>query len=421
MDQDRLRGLLVEAKAKGFRHPPVPHWARGTELEHTLMRIISTEREIENALLKFMATAPEFEAFNDKMLNQGRGASRVELKTALKWLLYTTSTSGEDAALSALARYAQLEHVPVEEFLAIAGVEVNKSVELAGGMRLIPFSEVPPSFVTDALDPALLKSEFLASFGISPAAFIFSRHVPPKAALVKPAQVKPKFWEAVSDQFSFLPESPDIYEACECITLVSSASPLSITSCVMPEQWVPCTGFVGIGLSHPPDEVIGKTVVKLTDPQLIDLQALYGRFRTLDQKVRNSLRVPIQRLNQARRRSSLADKAIDLGVAFEALYLNDRSHKEQISFTFRLRAAWHLGVDPDNRKALIKAFNKIYECRSIAVHTGSLSKEEITMNGKKVNTKDFLDYADALCVCAIRKVIDESGYPVWDSIVLGSG
>ena len=68
-----------------------------------------------------------------------------------------------------------------------------------------------------------------------------------------------------------------------------------------------------------------------------------------------------------------ADKAIDLGVAFEALLLNDRSHKDQIAFTFRLRAAWFLGSSKDNRRELINLFDKIYECRSKAVHTGRLN------------------------------------------------
>ncbi|MGZ8934773.1 MAG: hypothetical protein ACXW04_07720 [Methylobacter sp.] len=130
------------------------------------------------------------------------------------------------------------------------------------------------------------------------------------------------------------------------------------------------------------------------------------------------MRIPIQRLNQSRRRKNIADRAIDLGIAFEALYLNDRSSTEQISFTFRLRAAWHLGGCAEYRKMLIKMFKMIYELRSKAVHTGKID-QEVKLNKKTISTTDFLNQADSLCVQSIRKIINDSHYPDWESVILG--
>jgi hypothetical protein len=419
MEQNKLRDLLKQAKTKGFQHPTIPYWAHDTELEQALLRRVSTTPEIESDLLSLIEIEPEFDSFNGKMLNQGRGYHRVELKTVLDWLLYITDKFDEDVALSNLKKFSQINHMPVQEFLAISGIAINSSIELSEDIRLIPFHEVPPCIVKDALDPALFKPEFLAQFGISPGVFSFLNHNPPKTVIVKPVKAKPKFQSPEDTSSNFCPESKALYEVCECITLVSSAAPLPIVNWVMPEDWVPCSGFIGGGWSTPVIEILDKTVINLTDDELLDLKSLFGKFCLLDQKIRDGLRIPIQRLNQARRRKNIADKAIDLGVALEALYVNDRSSHEQISFTLRLRASWHLSDNYEHRKELIDIFNKIYECRSRAVHTGKLD-HNIKLKGRTIQTSDLLKMADELCVLSIRKVIKDSSYPNWESLILGA-
>jgi hypothetical protein len=42
------------------------------------------------------------------------------------------------------------------------------------------------------------------------------------------------------------------------------------------------------------------------------------------------------------------------------------------------------------------------------------------MKAGKINTNDFLNKADALCVQSIRRIINDSNYPNWESLILGS-
>lgn len=129
--------------------------------------------------------------------------------------------------------------------------------------------------------------------------------------------------------------------------------------------------------------------------------------------------MPIERLNQARRRRNTADKAIDLGISFESLFLGDRSPKEEISFSFRLRAAWHLGNNKEQREELTEVFCKIYDCRSRAVHRGKIEEKIKLKNRGKIETPTFLKEADALCVESIRRIIQRGEFPDWNRVILG--
>ena len=74
---------------------------------------------------------------------------------------------------------------------------------------------------------------------------------------------------------------------------------------------------------------------------------------------------------------------IDLGIAFEALYLSDIGETTELSFRLRLHAALHLREDKADRKALMKEFQEIYKWRSTVVHTGALPKKKSGAKKKK--------------------------------------
>ena len=102
---------------------------------------------------------------------------------------------------------------------------------------------------------------------------------------------------------------------------------------------------------------------------------------------------------------------IDLGVAFESLYVSDS--RGEIKFKLGVRAAWHLEEDPAKRKTLKKIFGKIYDWRSDAVHKGKLSK-------KAKNTTEFITTAQSYCRDSILKILKKGEFPHdWDDLILG--
>ena len=87
---------------------------------------------------------------------------------------------------------------------------------------------------------------------------------------------------------------------------------------------------------------------------------------------------------------------IDLGIAFEALYL-PKGNREQLSFQFRLHAAWHLGRNKADRAMLMDEFKAIYVLRSKAVHNGEVSEKiQIRKGEERIDTSEFIPRAQDL-------------------------
>ena len=143
------------------------------------------------------------------------------------------------------------------------------------------------------------------------------------------------------------------------------------------------------------------------------------KFTKLNGSVKKKLEIAIPRwvkskteLNSINRKPNIINRIIDLAIAFEVLYSNES--REQLSLTFRLRAAWHLGGDVQERQRLHSFFKDIYDARSEAVHGGKLSKK----SSEKVNEEKLAE-ADKWFAQAIKKFIDDGNFPDWDSLVLG--
>jgi hypothetical protein len=129
---------------------------------------------------------------------------------------------------------------------------------------------------------------------------------------------------------------------------------------------------------------------------------------------REHLRVPLRRINYALRRWSDVDRAIDLGVALEAAFLNDREpERGELSFTIRLRAARFMGLDRESRQRIAKKTGFLYRLRSIAVHSGTIKNER---DGQ--NTHEALKEGVTFAATVLAKQI-MSGPPDWADVVFG--
>ena len=98
-----------------------------------------------------------------------------------------------------------------------------------------------------------------------------------------------------------------------------------LVSWLDPPPWAP---VMGVGYSTPPLEGRRRHDV-WTDEHCRAAPKLFETFRSLSAETKDALRLPLQRLSMAMRRLSNVDSAIDLGIALEALFLNDQPYKWQ--------------------------------------------------------------------------------------------
>lgn len=146
---------------------------------------------------------------------------------------------------------------------------------------------------------------------------------------------------------------------------------------------------------------------------------LYQILIKLNSETQEKLQIPIDRWLKSKSNKDPIDKIIDLGIAFEALYLSDISEPTELAFRLRLRASWFLGKDKAHREKLMKDFNKIYEWRSKSVHTGKLPKKTKKTPFTSEEVEEFITRAQGLCRESIMKILEDGEFPDWNDLILG--
>lgn len=421
MDKEKLIDILQKASARGIKKPVVPELLKGTYMGRYRELNVEVDEEIKRELVDTIGGFSELDIFNEKMFNMGFGASRVNYDMLARSLLYRTCEIGAEEAVVALDKFIGLGATPVDEIVVLTGIKVDKEQELGNGVILIPFSSVPSSFLKDSLEEAAQRAKEFFYKGFVPM-HTRPKAMQPSAALKKKNLISPKTYEPGEKQLpSYVSLIEELYEVCDCLTLIGPSTPLPLAHTGVLEEWVPCSVVVPSGFSSPAHEILS-----MSDPYpfkeedyMLANQIVQGYFR-LEEKDREHLRIALQRLNQALRRQKPVDKAIDLGIALESLLLSEIKSGEQLSFTFRLRGAWMLGKDVDSREKYLNLFGKLYWLRSQAVHTGKVPKRVKIKNESNKEVTEVISRGIDCCVKIIKGIINKGSFPEWNKLILGS-
>jgi hypothetical protein len=316
-------------------------------------------------------------------------------------LLTRARTRGSRAALDELEAYLAAPELIGTLTLAIAGLDVSATVPLGLGISLIPWSAVPEHSRKRLAIPALGTG--------------FDPFRAPSAALVRDFSFERLY--VPESQHSFDLSKPDqrldpteLTDALQCIGLIGPCSPDILGHWVCYPETIPVqAGAISIPRS---DALPGRRPLSQTEEA--DAQALISNFRALDESTKRRLRLAISRLTKAMQRPSPIDAAIDLGIAFEILFLNDQSDDHgELTYRLRIRASRLLGDDPNERKRIFKLLGNLYSHRSTAVHSGKLSTK-----AGKVPVHQLLQEGFAIAAATARRYI-AAGPPEWDQVELG--
>ena len=166
----------------------------------------------------------------------------------------------------------------------------------------------------------------------------------------------------------------------------------------------------------------GDDPIKVSEDEINKAKCLYevlvDSTSNAPTNIAEKLQIPINRWIESKVHKDPVDKMIDLGTAFESLFLPSDS-VDQLAFQFRLRASWHLGENKADREKLMDEFKAIYTLRSRAVHNGELPPKIRIRRGESVLTSEFIPRAQSLCLKSIKKILEDRKIPKWESLVLG--
>jgi hypothetical protein len=140
---------------------------------------------------------------------------------------------------------------------------------------------------------------------------------------------------------------------------------------------------------------------------------LVAKYLAIGGSLGKKLRIAMNRLNLAQRRSSAGNKAIEAAISLEAL-LSDGA-RDDLTFRYSIRSAFLLSNNPDERDKIRHTVRALYALRSKVVHGGEAGDKPIAGKLPRTIATEGID----ICARLIRACVDLGGEPDWDHLEMG--
>ena len=308
-------------------------------------------------------------------------------------LLQVTLTRGPNGALAWYRAVRAVRRTPIRVIGEVYGLLIQEPYRFSNGVTLMPVSALP-----DSPNSTILKQQPV---------FFGMRMDFPAAATFEVGDVEGEDGHD-KGHARFQEIAATLRRTIDAFVLADSVAPTVSTvwqEFADPEIHPAEFGRTWMGSQHEgrlPDHPAQVT------PEMTEW---VERYLALHEDAAQACRVPIQRLNLARRRFTPADKAIDGSVCLEALL----SGKARGELTHRLavRTALLLARTADERSAIAKRVRKFYGLRSDVVHGSAANKD--------VANRQIAEDGLALCVSALRAVVMSGEVPKPEDWELSGG
>jgi len=140
---------------------------------------------------------------------------------------------------------------------------------------------------------------------------------------------------------------------------------------------------------------------------------LVSEFIKLDDKTKSKIRVALDRLNLALRRSYLGDTAIDICIALESIVGGNETN--EVTHKVTTRTVKLLGGNMASRMTNRDIVKAAYNYRSGMVHNGQEPKGEKSVNGVKTSADNILAKAIVICADVIKIILRDGKIPEWQN------
>lgn len=328
---------------------------------------------------------------------------------AQKMLSIVRSGRGSDAAVAWLRLAPSITRGSGGAVKLLYGVECAQAIPLTNEIRLLPFSEVPPSSTLD-----WIVSEH-ARANESPVVHGFT--VAPSAALFRPGVVEPIFRDTSEDLQNQPPATffSDLDDAARLLALIPKMIPREAAHWFHYDD--PDVALLGdFGLTRQGIELQPTMVTAPVEVTAESMAGVVSAYRKLAKSDMERVNLALDRIVRSRCQFVTGNRAIDLAIVLEVLFMN--ADRDEHSYKISLRAARLLRDDVLARQRTFQEVRRLYEMRSTVVHTGS-AKNEYNVDGTKVSAHEIVEAVDIVCTEAIRAFLRLGGIPSdWRAIEL---
>lgn len=304
-----------------------------------------------------------------------------------------------DGAIDWLERILATPHARGIGVLALWGVEVAAPCELAHGVTILPFEQLPNGRAKERM----LRWDDR------------SFREPPSAALTTAAEIRPLWTPSgqVRDPHDPFALKSKLQDSCLALSIVGPCCPIPAAYWFEFDNREINDAALGTSYSISRDNSYWE--VHPTRLDVAKAKSTVEAFLDLGEPLRSKIRLALGRFNQALRRPPFGDRALDLAIAIESLLVDKGS---EINYKIALRAALLLGGNLEARLKTRDIVKALYGLRSDLVHNGLLP-EKARMDGAKRHSVEVVDAASIVCAKVIEAVMLQ-GSVDWERLELGS-
>ena len=353
-------------------------------------------------LLKIISNTTRYSIFNERLQYLALKGYLVTFAKLTDWLINRTRQVGAARAIDDLDHYVSSKEVSVDFVELILGVHLSptpfeyKGYTFKNGVKITSLNDLRNQQLASDLTGELIIHQlpYPRIFTV----LICSCDQPVEHEKTDTSEARMNIIHSTLEKLE---------NARLCLSLVRDVkygTHCLAYSCIAPDNLPFINPVAGWALFTAKTPAL-QTVIKPTELQQAD--QLTEKFTKLNESFRTKLKIPLYKLSDFGTHDKLVDRAIDLRVCLEAIFLGG-GVKDQLRYTLSLRAARFLGSTIEERKKILKVIKGAYDVSSTAVHNGKFSKKD---------KLDYLEEAAKLAQQALIKLIKE-GEPNWEEIEL---
>ncbi len=351
--------------------------------------------KIGEDFLEAVKAKQEFKTFDECLQMLGNSAASTKIIELADWIIERANKVGSEQALKDVNKYLSSSEVEVYELMLLASLHIDAEHEFCNGVKLIQPQSIPNEYLATRIIRDSINS-------ILPLPRV-------ESALIIPYKQTKFHVRNTEDNIKF-PRPKIPYEALEDVMLcLGLVRPIGYGIQVIghgtlaPDDLPFIQSISGWGITPFKQPPLAPPLLEI---EMRNADTILNKFKELPKSLKEKLIISIGKLNGYSSGASLVEKAIDLRICLESIFLSD-GNKEQLRYTLSLRAALFLGNSFDERKDIIKLVKDAYDVTSTAVHTGKLPRKKV----------ELLPKAAELAKKAIIKLIEE-GDANWQKIEL---
>lgn len=374
----------------------------GRRINRFIVKSIETDKF--HKLVASLRGQPELKLFDGGWMKIGGGGGQsTGIEDLAHWLVdWTTRNKSPDGGLELIYKFISQNRLDAYYTIALSGIKTDGPLKLSGDIDLVPIADLPASASRDkCLGISSFVGDIAKPSSERPVSALITRY-PIHPALV---EEPPRTGQDGKELKASAERRGIMNEVCQCLTVVGPCCPVPVyewDGIENPPDFI----FLGYGIANPEHEITPKTPKRIGKLNTDHARQTVNAYLNLPQAHKDNLRIPLERLNLAMRRTKFADSAIELGIAFESLLGKDQDPEKSIGTNLRENGTLIHGGSPEARKKVSLLIRDAYKMRSIAVHEGTIPDEMKFQRGeKKKSTEDRLWAGIELCALLLRKVI----------------